>query len=188
MRDIFLNNLGERSFPPMDTSHLTQTDNNIIKNKLKIGLLNRKKEYGRILVNAMEICEEIKKEFNLEVNHTYFENYSFEEQIKWFNNHNVIISPQGAQIVSIPFTKEKSLIIECCAKTAHPYYYHSAQSYENKNIHFLLCDNHDDFPLNQHIGYENQWYSNITTEPKKIIKAIYKYLNNECSYENIYLL
>ena len=83
--------------------------NNSICNDIKIGLVNRKD--NRILTNYKELCDNIKKSFNIKIDITYFEDKSFDYQIKFFNEHKIIISPHGAQLCSIPFAQKESLII-----------------------------------------------------------------------------
>ena len=56
-------------------------------NNIKIGLVNRKK--NRILTNYKEVCDNIKKSFNIEVDITYFEDKSFDYQIKFFTPLNI---------------------------------------------------------------------------------------------------
>uniref|UniRef100_A0A6C0F9C4 Glycosyltransferase 61 catalytic domain-containing protein n=1 Tax=viral metagenome TaxID=1070528 RepID=A0A6C0F9C4_9ZZZZ len=165
------------------TKFLPQTNDN----KFKIGLVNRK--YNRILLNSKEICEKIKEVFGITVEMTYFEEASFCDQISFFNNHNIIISPHGAQLCSIPFAPVNALIIECVHEEWHPYYYFPGLSITSCKIHAMLCDNHSVFPKWWSPVYGGiQRYMNIVTDPNKIINVIRSYINNEMNNNQVYLL
>lgn len=169
-----------KSFFPQDKS-------NGSNNKIKIGLVNRKNT--RILLNMNEICEKIKDKFGIIVETTYFENKSFQEQISFFNTHNIIISPHGAQLCSIPFSPKNALIIECCHEEWHPYYYFPGLSMTSSKIHVMLCDNHSVFPKwcsPQYSGGQRKY--NINTDPEKIITIIQSYINGDLNNKQIYLM
>jgi len=90
-----------------------------INDEPRIGIVNRRRNC--ILLQEERICKEIFKKFNIKVDVIYFEDKSFNYQIKFFKNHDIIISPYGAQLCSIPFAKDRSLIIECIHNGWHPY-------------------------------------------------------------------
>ena len=69
---------------------------------------NLSSEKNRILTNYKQLCNDIKTKFNIEVDITYFEDKSFDYQIKFFNEHKIIISPHGAQLCSTPFSQDNS--------------------------------------------------------------------------------
>jgi len=75
-----------------------------------------------------------------------FEDNSLDYQIKFFNEHKIIISPHGAQLCSIPFSQDNSLIIECAHDEWHPYVYFPGLSYTSNKYHAMICDDHSVFP------------------------------------------
>ena len=155
--------------------------------KIKIGLVNRK--YNRILLNSEEICKKIKKEFGIIVETTLFEKKSFMDQISFFNNHNIIISPHGAQLCSIPFMPENSLVIECCHEEWHPYYYFPGLSITSHKIHAMICSNHSVFPKRRDPKYtDGQKRYNITADSNKINKVILSYINGNLNNNQVYLM
>jgi hypothetical protein len=159
-------------------------------NKLKIGLINRKD--NRILTNYKQLCDKIKSNFNIDVDITYFEDKSFEYQIKFFNEHKIIISPHGAQLCSIPFSQDNSLIIECVHDEWHPYYYFPGLSYTSNKYHVMICDDHSVFPKWWSEKYNNKKNNNrlnINVNIQKIINIINIYLkNNKLDSKNCYLI
>lgn len=164
-------------------------------NNIKIGLVNRKK--NRILTNYKEVCNHIKKSFNMEVDITYFEDKSFDYQIKFFNEHKIIISPHGAQLCSIPFAQENSLIIECVHEEWHPYYYFPGLSHSSNMYHAMICDDHSVFPtwwsdnyINKKRNRSDNSKLNINVNIEKVINIINKYLknNNKLESHDIYLI
>ena len=164
-------------------------------NNIKIGLVNRKK--NRILNNYNELCDNIKKRFNMEVDITYFEDKSFDYQIKFFNEHKIIISPHGAQLCSTPFSQDESLIIECVHEEWHPYNYFPGLSYSSNLYHVMICDDHSVFPtwysdkyINKKKNRSDNSKLNINVNVEKIINIINKYLknNNKLESHDIYLI
>lgn len=158
-------------------------------NNITIGLVNRKR--NRILTNYKQLCDDIKKNFNIEVDITYFEDKSFDYQIKFFNKHKIIISPHGAQLCSIPFSQDDSLIIECAHEAWHPYEYFPGLSYTSNKYHIMVCDNHSFFPnrySDKYINGKRNRKFNINVNVQKIINIINIYLkNNKLESHNCYL-
>lgn len=148
---------------------------------LKIGLINRKIENGRHILNETQICKLIRTTFNIDIDIEYFEDKTFIEQINFFKTHNIIISGHGAQLVSIPFMKKNSLVIESCHEEYHPYYYFPGLSYTSNKYHVMLCDNHNVFPKwksPEYEKYNRQLKSNINVNCNKLIDIIKLYKNN----------
>lgn len=155
-------------------------------NKIRIGLVNRQK--NRILTNYKELCENIKKKFNITVDITYFEDKCFDYQIQFYNEHKIIISPHGAQLCSIPFSQDNSLIIECVHEEWHPYYYFPGLSFTSNKYHVMVCDNHSFFPNWKSDKYANTHNIklNINVNIQKIINIIDIYLKNSNKLESNY--
>lgn len=157
------------------------------KNKIKIGLVNR--IWNRKLINKKEICKKIRREFGIIVDITYFENKSFREQISFFNNHDIIISPHGAQLCSIPFLPKDGLIIECCSEEWHPYDYFPGLSMDSSKIHVMICNDHSEFPKYHSPKYQGgQKKLNIKIDSNIIIEAIKYFIEGKLNNEQIYLM
>ena len=156
---------------------------------VRIGLINRK--YNRILLNSKELCDKIKEKFGIPVDITLFEDKSFEYQTEFFNDHKIIISPHGAQLCSIPFTQDDSLIIECAHEEWHPYDYFPGLSVTSNKYHYMICDDHTVFPtwwsdkyINPSRGRSNNSRLNITVNVEKVINVIDNYLRNNNKLPN----
>ena len=179
---------------PYNKSHIIR--NLLIKPKktsLKIGIVNRKrtKKNNRVILNSKELCDKIEKKFNIPVSVTFFEDKSFEYQIKFFNDHKIIISPHGAQLCSIPFTQDNSLIIECVHEEWHPYKYFTGLSMTSNKYHYMICDDHSVFPraysdkyINPLRGRSDNSKLNITINTSKVINIIDNYLKNNNKLQN----
>ena len=176
-------------FPNNNSEKMRKLFLNNPNNDLRIGLVNRKN--NRILKNYNQLCKDIKKKFNIDVDVTYFEDKSFDYQIKFFNDHKIIISPHGAQLCSIPFSQDDSLIIECVHEEWHPYDYFPGLSHTSNKYHVMVCDDHSVFPKWQSEKYNNNNNNklNINVNIQKIINIINIYLkNNKLEIRNCYLV
>ena len=158
-------------------------------NGIKIGLVNR--QHNRILLNSKELCDKIKEKFSIAVDITLFEDKPFEYQTEFFNDHKIIISPHGAQLCSIPFTQDDSLIIECAHEEWHPYDYFPGLSVTSNKYHYMICDDHTVFPtwwsdkyINPARGRSNNSRLNITVNIEKVINIIDNYLKNNNKLPN----
>lgn len=110
-----------RSSPPADAS-----DNNNQSFLPRVGIVNRQR--SRHLLNYQQVIHALKEQFgpSLDVEHVYFEGISFEEQIKWMSQFDVLISPHGAQLTSLTFMPECGRIVELYTAGYYmPYYYGS---------------------------------------------------------------
>lgn len=162
-------------------------------NGIKIGLVNRQqtKKNNRVILNSKELCNKIEKKFNIPVSVTFFEDKSFEYQTKFFNDHKIIISPHGAQLCSIPFSQDDSLIIECAHEEWHPYDYFPGLSVTSNKYHYMICDDHTVFPtwwsdkyINPARGRSNNSRLNIIVNVEKVINIIDNYLKNNNKLPN----
>lgn len=170
---------------------LDKKDNN--KN-IKVGILNRKG--NRILTNSKKLRDEIRNKFNLEVESTYFEDKPFKYQISFFNKHNIIITPHGAQLCSTPFSQDDTLIIECVHEEWHPYFYFPGLSYTSNKYHAMICNDHSVFPtgwskrfLDKKLNKSRNLRLNIKVDISKVIDIIDIYLkNNKLESRECYLL
>ncbi len=171
MRDLFVNTT-------VDSSNI------------KIGLINR--ENNRKLMNVEEICDEVLKKFNLTIDVTYFEDKSFDYQIQFFRDHDIIISPHGAQLCSIPFLPDNGLLIECTHKYWHPYYYFSGLAFTCNKYHVMIGDDHHVFPERFSKGRGRPVHKslNMSGNVSKIVSVISDYMNNNKKLDkhNCYLI
>jgi hypothetical protein len=155
---------------------------------INIGLINRK--YNRVLTNYNEICEKIYEKFNVKVDVTYFEDTTFNYQINFFYDHNIIISAHGAALTSIPFMSDNSLLIECASDEFHPYSFFPGLSLTSNNYHVMICNDHSGFPKPYNL-IKSRPKMNITINNcEKIIDLIDFYIknNNKLEKYNCYLI
>ena len=83
----------------------------------KIGILNRKFSSGRSITNAESLVQKITSELFGETGAetptsppvllTHFEGKTFQEQVQFFRDVDLLISPHGAQLIGIPFMANK---------------------------------------------------------------------------------
>lgn len=139
----------------------------------RIGLVNREEQSGRILVNEAEIIRSIQSEFNMPVEVTRFEEASFDDQINFFRAHKILISPHGAQLMSIPFAPDDALIVECCEAWC-PSSSFPGLSFSTKKYHVVIKEDVSTWPEGDMI-MEAQ-HANITASTKDICRAIRNYL------------
>ena len=148
-------------------------------NTLTIGLINR--VINRKLVNHSDIENEIYKQFKIKVSSTYFEDKDFDYQINFMNQHNIILSPHGAQLCSIPFLQDNSLVIEFVHDEWHPYSYFGGLS-NTSDIYHAVIGNHKDFPNWKNSEYCNRGQKklNIIGDVSKCMNIIQQYIENGC--------
>lgn len=148
----------------------------------KIGMINRKCVSKRVILNADELINSIEKKFSTHVDLINFENINFETQAQFFNEHDIIITPHGGQLVSTPFCPNGALIIECVHEEWHPYYYFPGLSHTCDKFHAMVCDNHDCFPTwfsKEHDNNYKQQKLNIDVNIEKILYIMEKYFSNK---------
>jgi hypothetical protein len=145
----------------------------ISQQHLTIGMVNRLPRSGRHLVNADEICSSIQKELGIKVSITFFEDKSFEYQIQFFRDHQIIIGPHGAHLANIPFSPDNALILECCDEW-QPYEYFSGLAHTCKKYHVIFRPSHDTFPS----GRQENTKKNVHCCPQKILKVIQTYVKH----------
>ena len=163
-----------------------------IRNDVRIGIINRThknakgkyREGNRILLNCVDIKKSIKKNFNIDTQIVNFDNFSFNEQINFCYNHDIIISPHGAQLASIPFMPDYSLVIEVTHKDYYIDYYFKKLAINSGKSHMLACETHDKQFLNKWKNYDDQYShrckcrnQNIKVNIDKIIKNIKFFIN-----------
>jgi hypothetical protein len=78
--------------------------------KPRIGILNRRSNFGRSITNVEEIIKGISEIPNISLSVSpveYFEGQDFRRQVEFFNNIDILISPHGAQLTGLPFMASK---------------------------------------------------------------------------------
>ena len=134
------------------------------------------------------LFQRIRDELGEIVETVYFEDKSFQEQISFFNAHNVIISPHGAQLCSIPFAPKNSVIIECCHTDWHPYYYFPGLSISSSKTHVMICDDHSVFPAGRSSYIKNEMKLNIHVDPDKVVAAVQSYARGGLDSQKVHLM
>jgi len=139
------------------------------KTQIKIGFLDRKVSSGRSVINAKDLIQSIESEFLstgdrtnntkialpsfAEVSSTvsleYFEGKNtLEEQIRFFNSIDILVSPHGAQLTGIPFMANK----EC------------TRLIEFFPDRYFLPDFYGSLAIDSGIGYSHVYFSQEAAE------------------------
>ena len=69
----------------------------------RVAVLNRRKQVGRSILNADVVAQELEKHGFPNVSVMYFEGRTFQEQIQFYANVDILVSPHGAQLTGLPF-------------------------------------------------------------------------------------
>lgn len=91
---------------------------------LRVGLLNRKST--RSILNIQDLAHALERVFSAKVTITDFEEASFQEQVAFYANHEIVISGHGAQLTGALFMEECGAVFEIFPKGYFlPYYFGS---------------------------------------------------------------
>ena len=83
----------------------------------RVGILNREKRSSRSILNVDLLQQEIQHVTNVEtIEIAYFETASFLQQVNFFANVDILISPHGAQLTALPFMPRCGRILELFPK------------------------------------------------------------------------
>lgn len=87
----------------------------------RIGIINRHFDIDRSLLNIKQLHAEIELASNMSSLFTiapvaYFENSSFLDQIEYYSSVDIVITPHGAQLTSIPFMPPCGSVLELYPK------------------------------------------------------------------------
>jgi lipopolysaccharide biosynthesis glycosyltransferase len=119
-----------------------------VRSNPRIAILNRLPSAYRSIINAKDIADAINKRFGFEVNIANFDGLDFTEQITFFNSHDIILSPHGAQLCSIPFLPDHGYVVEFSRKEYYrPDYFGELASHSGKNF-ISACSTHEKNSLN----------------------------------------
>ena len=93
--------------------------------KPRLAILNRRR--SRSWLNAEAVASRLQPyAANGEVPVVFFENKTFVEQISFFRNVDVLVSPHGAQLTGLPFLSDCGAVLEIFPKGYYfPYYFGS---------------------------------------------------------------
>jgi Glycosyltransferase 61 len=114
----------------------------------RIAILNRKLESGRHLLNANTIASSIEETYGNQtiVSVTYFEKKTFLEQIQFFAETDIVISPHGAQLTGMAFLPKCASLLELFPLDyLNPDYFGSLAAAMNiSHSFFYMGDNNED--------------------------------------------
>jgi len=101
---------------------------------------------NRRLLNARALRLQIGRRTGIVVDEMTFDDKSFSEQIRYCNDHDIIISPHGAQMCSIPFVPDYGVVIEInnpeyCNGVVRRFFRTLALS--SGKGHLQYCETHD---------------------------------------------
>ena len=84
------------------------------KDVVRVGILNRHPGYGRTILNARDIQDQLSRVFGekVQVDEVLFEDKTFREQIDWFASHDLIVTSHGAQETGMPFMPKCGVLLE----------------------------------------------------------------------------
>lgn len=148
----------------------------LIRRTPKIGFINRTDSRGLDFVEFIKFVEQY---FKLKCKEIVFDDLSFFDQIKFFNDHDIIISPHGAQLTSIPYMPDFGYVVEInTPEYFRPAYYGSLAQSSGKN-YISYCHNlklSDDL-LNQKEIYQAR--SKNATVDYDSLAGLIKYIIDE---------
>jgi hypothetical protein len=158
-------------------------------NNLSVGVLNRPAAFQRQLLNVDEGVRKLRTlPFVNRVDVSEFtSDHTFEYQTRFFRDHDVVISPHGAQLAWSPFMVERGLIIELQrTDTGRPPSYFSSLSAESQQSHVLVLDRKscDDTQLSQ--LDRNQKRRDMTIDWNDVIATIERYRSADSQLSGIY--
>ncbi len=81
---------------------------------VRIGIINREARYGRSILNAQDIMDQLFRVFGdkVQVDEVYFEDTSFQDQLQWFSSHDIVLTGHGAQETGMPFMPQCGVLLE----------------------------------------------------------------------------
>jgi len=173
---------------------------NIKKHKPRsIGIIHRdrgpKKPVCRKLLFEDNFDDTIKKQFGVTPTYIDFIDATFREQVKFFNNHDIVLAAHGAELGSLPFMADNNYCIEYCQDQYYMQYYTDMAKQCDAN-YSLCCSTHDQSKVNdswRSLSRNEAWKRrrktklwNIDVDTEKTIAAIKYYFENG-KPKNIYI-
>ncbi len=115
-------------------------ERNACQDVVRIGILNRHPGYGRSILNAQEIMDELVRVFGdkVQVDEILFENKNFQEQIRWMASHDIVLTGHGAQETSLNFMPKCGVLLEVFPSAYYVPEYFSALSDTTHVRHYIM--------------------------------------------------
>ena len=147
-----------------------------------VGFLNRGPQSGRHVVNHKEILESVSKELpNLEI--VYMESFdgaSFQDQISFMANIDILISPHGAQVTNAAFLPQCGSVFELFPTGYFVPHFYGSLSRSTGHYHFYMYTGNRTTMQNDLKYYmasltrrKRAWAFNITVEdPSWAVDAV----------------
>ena len=155
-----------------------------IRRKATIGIINRtrlnhkghaRNKGNRRLLNSGEVTKTIRTRTGTTVDEIHFDDKSFNQQINFCNSHDIIISPHGAQICSIPFMPDYGIVIEICNEEYYLPTYFKQLALQSGKGHLLYCRTHDPVQLKKSVKDRNRSERraiDITVDVDRLVGAV----------------
>jgi len=140
---IWISQMGQASF--QFNPSLMTIFRNFVRGKLKKNLnlqgkriyISRRNAICRKVINEDEV-ERVLGRFGVET--IYFENYSFEEQIKMFSQSDIVIGIHGAGLSNMIFLPEDSFVLEFQRHMPYSSCFYSLANALDLNYYYLFCE------------------------------------------------
>jgi Glycosyltransferase 61 len=147
----------------------------------RIAILNRLDKSQRSLINAKKIAASIKAVFPDQIQKVpivYFEGKTFLEQVKFFLETDIVISPHGAQLTALAFLPPCAALVEFFPKEylVADYFGSLARAINISHSFFYLADGFDNPEIV--MGYEKYHY---------YVTADYRHFNQCPAVKNVTL-
>lgn len=119
------------------------------KDFVRIGILNRHPGYGRSILNARHILDQLLHVFGekVQVDEVLFEDKTFREQIDWFASQDIVLTSHGAQETGLPFMPKCSAIVEIFPSSYFVPEYFSSLSDSSHVRHYMMCNDKSRDPI-----------------------------------------
>lgn len=109
LSQVFQRHINTSTFQPGGCHNIRNIDNDTIPYP-RILILNRSPHTGRTLANSNTVLEQIQRQFSgISIREIYFENnITYLQQVQYFMESDIIISPHGAQLTGMIFQPTES--------------------------------------------------------------------------------
>lgn len=157
-------------------------------NNPRIGILNRRPSVGRSIQNTETIVNAVvahNVSHHRHISVDYFEGKSFADQVRFFQNIDILVSPHGAQLTGLPFLSECGQLLEIFPNNyLIPAFYGSLARNSNLGYSYLYLSDQAK-PDESLSGLEHRVQAraaNLCLSPSIIQEAIYNMIQDwrEC--------
>jgi hypothetical protein len=124
-------------------------ERNACQDVVRVGILNRHPGYGRTILNAQEILDELLRVFGdkVHVDQILFEGKTFQEQIQWMASHDIILTGHGAQETSLTFMPKCGVLLEVFPSSYYVPQYFSSLSDATHVRHYIMNNDRTRDPI-----------------------------------------